>query len=51
MSSPREGTEFCRQYYYLAIALPRINSMLKKKLLKIYMSKKKNAQNLIYIFD
>lgn len=34
MSSPREWTGFCRRYYYLAVALSRINSTLKVKLLK-----------------
>lgn len=51
MSSPEEGTEFCRQYfyrqyYYLAMALSRINFMLKTKLLKIHKQKERTKSNL-----
>ena len=32
----REETEFCRQHYYLVMALSRVSSMLKMKLFKVY---------------
>lgn len=47
MNYPREGTEFCSQYYYLAIALSRIE----KEATEDIPEQKKKAQNLIYVFD
>lgn len=46
MSSPREGTEFCRQYYYLAIALSRIEKETTEDIHEQKKKKKSTKSNL-----
>lgn len=45
MSSLRQGTEFCRLYYYLAMASSRIHSMLKMKLCMVHEQKQCTKSN------